>query len=262
MTTVTCIESSIDHEKNYSASFVIEPLEAGHGITIGNALRRTLLSDLTGFAITGVRINNVKHEFEAVQGLREDVLEVILNLKEIVFKASFLARSKRVKWRGFLNVKGPMIVTAGMFRLPKHVLKIINPHQYICTLVNSNEFFLEIEIEQGTGYKLTEEMRKKKNIEKFSSRRPSLLYIDALFSPIRKVNYKIKLIHDTQGHIKESLFLDIQTNGSLTPKRSLLESIKILLTLFSTLIFSPQFLTFSSRFQKRKEMKIKENLPN
>ena len=105
-------------------------------------------------------------------------------------------------------------------------------------------------------------MRKKKNIEKFSSRRPSLLYIDALFSPIRKVNYKIKLIHDTQGHIKESLFLDIQTNGSLTPKRSLLESIKILLTLFSTLIFSPQFLTFSSRFQKRKEMKIKENLPN
>lgn len=262
MTTVTCIETSIDHEKNYSASFVIEPLDAGHGITVGNAIRRTLLSDLTGFAITGVRMNNVKHEFETVPGLREDVLEVILNLKEIAFKASFLARSKGgVKWKGFLNVKGPMIVTAGMFRLPKHILKIINPHQYICTLVNSNEFYLEIEIEQGTGYKLTEELRKKQPLQTIFSGRPSLLAMDANFSPIQKVNYKIKLIHDTQGHIKESLFLEIQTDGSLTPKRSLLESIKILLTLFSTLLLSPQFLTFSSRFRKRKKRILQENLP-
>ena len=85
MSTLNCIESYIDQEKNYYACFLIEPLEVGQGITLGNALRRTLLSDLSGFAITGVRMNDVKHEFSALEGVREDVLEILLNLKEVVF---------------------------------------------------------------------------------------------------------------------------------------------------------------------------------
>ena len=89
MSTLSCIESYINKEKNYYGSFLIEPLEIGQGITVGNALRRTLLSDLTGFAITGVRINDLKHEFAVVEGLREDILEILLNLKEIIFKSSF-----------------------------------------------------------------------------------------------------------------------------------------------------------------------------
>ena len=112
MTTLTCIENFIDPENNQYGCFLIEPLQTGQGITLGNALRRTLLSDLTGYAITGVRINNIKHEFSAIQGLREDILEVILNLKEIVFQSSYISRSKAKKWKAFLNIQGPIIVTA------------------------------------------------------------------------------------------------------------------------------------------------------
>jgi len=94
MSTLTCIETYIDNEQNHYGCFIIEPLESGQGITLGNALRRTLLSDLTGFSITGVRINDLKHEFSIVEGLREDILEILLNLKEIIFKCSFPLKQK------------------------------------------------------------------------------------------------------------------------------------------------------------------------
>lgn len=246
MTTVTCIESNLDFEKNQYACFLIEPLEMSQGITLGNALRRTLLSDLSSYAITGLRINNVKHEFATIDGLREDILEIILNLKEVILKSSFLSKTKTKKWKGFLNVQGPLIVTAGMFKLPKHMLTILNPEQYICTLVDSSSFYLEIDIEQGAGYQLIEERKKKREISRFRSGKPSTLLIDALFMPIRKVNYKIKLIHDTQGNIKESLCLEIWTNGSITPKRSLQESIKLLINLFYPLLVTPYFLQLSN----------------
>ena len=112
MSTLTCIENSTDQEKSHYGCFIIEPLEAGQGITLGNALRRTLLSDLSGFAIVGVRINNVKHEFASIPGLREDILEVLLNLKEIVFKTAFSYKDKNFSptLKGFLNVKGPIII--------------------------------------------------------------------------------------------------------------------------------------------------------
>jgi len=146
MSTLTCIETYKDKEENIYGCFLIEPLEVGQGITLGNTLRRTLLSDLTSLAITGVRINNLKHEFATIQGLREDVLEVILNLKEIVFKNNFHAKKleNNFKFKGFLNVKGPVIVTAGMLNLPKDIVKIINPNQYICTITDNSEFSISI----------------------------------------------------------------------------------------------------------------------
>ena len=106
MSKLICIENYINKEKNHYGCFIIEPLELGQGITLGNALRRTLLSDLTGYAITGVRINNLKHEFSIIEGLREDILEVLLNIKEINFKSafSFQETSKNKKLKGFLNV--------------------------------------------------------------------------------------------------------------------------------------------------------------
>jgi len=261
MNKLTCIESYIDKDQNHYGCFLIEPLEIGQGITLGNALRRTLLSDLSGFAITGVRINNLKHEFAIVEGLREDILEVLLNLKEIVFKGSFFFKEKmnNLKLKGFLNVKGPVVVTAGMLNLPKDLIKIINPNQYICTLINDSEFYLEIDIENGKGYRLTEESKKQNLDETFLSIKPSTLFIDAIFMPIKKVNYKIKLIHDTQGNIKESLNIEILTNGSMTPKRSLQESMKILMNLFYPLFMDPDFLTISSElaenFYKKSNLK-------
>jgi DNA-directed RNA polymerase subunit alpha len=234
MSKLTCIESYIEEDKNQYGFFLIEPLECGQGITLGNALRRTLLSDLSGFAITGVRINNLKHEFAIIEGLREDILEVLLNLKELIFKGSFFFKedNNNEKLKGFLNVKGPLIVTAGMFQLPKGRIKLINPNQYICTIVDDSELYLEIDIENGKGYRLTEEIKKQKITEKFYPNKPSTLLIDAIFLPIKKVNYKIKLIHDTQGNIKESLHLEILTNGSISPKRSIQEGLKILMNLF------------------------------
>ena len=164
MSTLTCIETYIDKEKNHYGCFLIEPLEIGQGITLGNALRRTLLSDLTGFSIVGTRINNLKHEFSTIPGLREDILEVLLNLKEIIFKTSYSFQELKdsIKLKGFLHQKGPLILTAGMFQLPKNLVKIINPRQYIGTLIDTSEIFIEIDIENGKGYKLTEETKKKK----------------------------------------------------------------------------------------------------
>lgn len=250
MSILTCIENYIDKEQNHYGSFIIEPLDIGQGITLGNALRRTLLSDLTGFSITGARLNNLKHEFALAEGLREDNLEILLNLKEIIFKHSFSfqEKNKAIKLIGFLNVKGPIIVTAGMFQLPKNKLKIINPNKYICTVTDNSELYLEIDIENGKGYRLMEENRKIE--EKLNLSKTSTLLVDSVFIPIKKVNYKIKLIHDSYGNIKESLNLEILTNGSITPKRSLQESLKILMNLFYPLFISPNFLTISSELSK------------
>jgi DNA-directed RNA polymerase subunit alpha len=251
--TLTCIETYIDKDEKHYGSFVIEPLETGQGITLGNSLRRTLLSDLTSFSIVGARINNLKHEFATVEGLREDVLEILLNLKEITFKNSFTTNEnmKVSKLKGFLNVKGPIIVTAGMLNLPKNILKIINPNQYIGTIIDNSELYLEIDIEKGKGYRLTEENTQKENITKLSNIKPATLAIDAVFMPVKKVNYKIKLIHDSQGNIKESLNIEIWTNGSITPKRSLHESIKILMKLFYPLLTTKGFLNISTELSKR-----------
>lgn len=248
MSTLTCIETFIDAEENNFGCFLIEPLEIGQGITLGNALRRTLLSDLTGYSITGIRINNLKHEFATVTGLREDILEVLLNLKDVNFKSSFKFDQQNLnnnKIIGFLNVKGPLIVTAGMLNLPKDILKIINPNQYICTITDNSDFYLEIDIEKGKGYRLVEEMRKKSKQEKVKNKRPSTLLVDAIFMPVKKVNYKIKLINDTKGNIKESLNLEITTNGSITPKRSIQEAIKILMNLLYPVFINSNFLKLS-----------------
>ena len=261
MISLNCIETYIDKEQNYYGSFIIEPLETGQGITLGNALRRTLLSDLSGFAVTGVRINNLKHEFSTVEGVREDILEILLNLKEIVLKSSFFEQKNQLnlKKKGFLQVKGPLIVTAGMFFLPKNSLKIVNPNQYICTIINDSELYMELDIENGFGYQLVEETRKKNALEKFTIANPITLKTDAVFLPIQNVNYKIKLIHDTHGNIKESLSFEILTNGSITPKRSLQEALKILLNLFYPLFLTSDFLKLSSSLDLKQNLNKTDN---
>jgi len=253
MTQLTCIEAYIDRENNHFSSFLIEPLEVGQAITIGNSIRRTLLSDLTGFAVSGARINNLKHEFACIEGLRDDTLEVLLNLKEIIFRVDAFSQSKEpgIKFTGYLAVQGPIIVTAGMFKLPNTKLQILNPYQYICTILDDSQFYCEIDIENGKGYRLVNQLRAKNVVEKLYPTQPTTLFIDANFNPVQKVNFKIKLIHDSIGNIKESLLLDITTNGSVTPKRCLQESLKLIITLFFPLLSNPSFLLLSSElFEK------------
>ena len=243
------LTENFNKDKNFNFnSFIIEPLEIGQGITLGNALRRILLSDLTSFSISGTRINNLKHEFSIIQGVREDALEILLNLKEIVIKNSFSMLSKMnssksfpLKFKGYLNVKGPCVITAGLFNLPKSCLSIVNPNQYICTITDNSELYMEIDIEHGKGYKLSN--YENNNINNYlSNNKPSTLLLDTVFIPVKKVNFKIKLITDTYGNIKESLILDILTNGSITPKRSLQESLKILLNLTYPLLIGKNIL--------------------
>lgn len=250
MNKLKCLENYIDKEENHYGCFLIEPLEIGQGITLGNALRRTLISDLSGLAVTGVRINNLKHEFSIIEGLREDILEVILNLKELIFKQSFLYKKKNYNYKAFLNIKGPIVVTAGMLKLPKEELTLLNPNQYICTIVDSSELYIELDIQEGKGYRLANDFQKSKLEKKLFPSVPTTLLIDAVFMPIKRVNYKVKLIHDTKGNIKESLNLEIITNRSITPKRSLQEALKILLNLFYPVFIDPNFMNASSDLSK------------
>lgn len=243
----TCIENILENKGDHFGCFIIEPLEVGQGITLGNSLRRTLISDLPGITITGVRINRLKHEFDSVCGVREDVLEILLNLKEIILKESALFEEKSKAFHGiraYLNVKGPLIVTASMFRIPKNAVKIINPNQYICTIIDDSELFIEFDIEKGHGYQLINQKESLTHYDIFDPICPSTLFIDSIFRPIKKINYKIKLINDTQGNIKESLILEILTNGSISPKRALHESLKILLNILYPLFINQKFQIF------------------
>jgi DNA-directed RNA polymerase subunit alpha len=222
MITVTCVESFIDKDQLHYGCFIIEPLNAGQALTVGNALRRTLLGDIIGTAITKARINTVKHEFSAISGVREDVLEILLNLKEIVFKSSIIAPAIVQ-----LHATGPSIVTASQLIIPNH-LHIVNPTQYIATVFESARLEIELRVEQGKGYKFADE----KEIDS------EFLLIDSVFSPIKRVNYKVKMIPTDSFEVKEALILEIWTNGSITPRRSLREATKFLIKLFYPILLN------------------------
>lgn len=223
MITFTCVENYIvDSANEHYGCFLIESFNAGQSLTVANALRRTLLSDIIGTAITGVRLNNIKHEFSAITGVREDVLEILLNLKQIVFKSTLLNSST-----AHLKANGPSIVTASQFNFSNSLI-LKNPTQYIATVLESSTLEMEIVIEQGKGYKIFDERKHLTDSD--------FLVIDANFSPIKKVNYKIKAIPENKLDVKESLIFEIWTNGSITPKRALKEATKSIIKLFYPLL--------------------------
>lgn len=238
MTTISSIENFIDKNNNHYSSFLIQPLEKGQGITLGNSLRRTLLSDLTGFSSTAIKINNVSHEYVSIPGIKEDILEILLNTREIIFKEVFnhfkIDRQSKTPIYGFLSVQGPVLVTAGMLKLPKNTLQIINPNLLLCSIIDDSELFLEIKIENGKSSICSNQEKKKSDIKvgTFSN----VLLVDAIFSPIKRVNYQVRIIYDSKGNLKESLILEILSNGSITPKRALQDSLKILLNIFYPII--------------------------
>lgn len=251
MNKITCIENYINYSKEDTSQFscfIIEPLEIGQGITLGNSLRRTLLSELSGYTITGVRLNNLKHEFENSNSLREDTLEILLNLKEILFKGPYHIKNDMLKSKVTftLNIKGPAIITAGLLNATinksNDIIQIINPSAYICTITDKSLFYLELDIEKNKGYVLNENNKFEdiKNI--LHPLKPNTLLIDSIYMPIVNVNYKIKIINDIKGHIKESLHLNIITNGTISPHRCLKEALKILLNVLIPLFLDTEFL--------------------
>nr|WOA02325.1 RNA polymerase alpha subunit [Gloiopeltis furcata] len=218
---IECIESRTEGSREQYGRFILEPLQKGQGITIGNALRRTILSDLRGTAIVAVRIAGINHEFSTITGVREDVLEILLNLKEVVLKSD--ANEPQV---GRIRIQGPAIITAGLFDLPSDI-KVVDPKQYIATICNNTIFEMEFRIEEGSGYRLVEKGIDKKSID--------FLQIDAVFMPTKKVSYKIEEKRISSVLTQEKLLLEIWTNGSLLPQEAISQGANILTNLFHPL---------------------------
>lgn len=221
---IKCLKSKKIQSDAYHGQFIINSLKPNQGLTIGNQLRRVLLNELGGIAISAVRITGINHEFSTIPGVREDILEILLNLKGIVFKSDTQMQTSQ---HGRLKIQGPSVITADSIQLPSN-LKIINPNHYIATISKANILEIEFKVEHGTGYKLAD--------QSFVTEADDYLKIDARFMPVQKVDFKIETIYETDNTISERLLLDIWTNGSITPKNALESSFKIIIDLFTLLI--------------------------
>jgi DNA-directed RNA polymerase subunit alpha len=219
---IKCLKSEKIESGACHGQFLINSLKSGQGITIGNQLRRVLLGDLGGIAISAVRIAGISHEFSTIPGVREDILEILLNLKGIVLKS----KTKTTQF-GRLKVQGPRVITAGLIQLPSD-LEIVNPNYYIATISTSNILEIEFKFEYGTGYRLAS--------QSVSEEDENYLQLDKIFMPVQKVDFKIENVYDTNNNISEKLLLDIWTNGSISPNDALQSAAQIIIDLFGLLI--------------------------
>ncbi|TVR10306.1 MAG: DNA-directed RNA polymerase subunit alpha [Phormidium sp. GEM2.Bin31] len=219
---IECVESNTEKDQGQYGKFTVEPLERGQGTTVGNALRRVLLSNIEGTAVTAVRIAGVNHEFATIPGVREDVLEILLNMKEVVLK-----NHGGQPHIGRLMVQGPAMVSAENFDLPSEV-EPTSANQYIATLAEGATLEMEFKIETGTGYRSVDRSRDEGGSLDF-------LQIDAVFMPVRKVNYTVEDARIGGSLDKDRLILEIWTNGSISPQEALSQAAQILVELFTPL---------------------------
>jgi len=248
MAFIQCLESENSATKSLSSKFSIESLYKGQGITIGNALRRTLLSDISGIAIVGVRISNVNHEFSIIPGVKEDVIEIFLNLKQLIFKGKIVEPST---FR--LNFQGPGIITAGDIKLMAG-LKFVDPQQYIATVNTPNTVEIEFFVQQGKGYSLSDTVK---------SLPQGFLPVDAIFMPVRKVNFFVEAAKNESLMEVEDLILEVQTDGSITPLHAINEATHILkdtLNSISLESLTPQNLVLEETLIKEKPVSFKDAL--
>lgn len=195
--------------------FVAKPLERGYGVTIGNGLRRILLSSLQGVAVTNVKIDGVLHEFSTIQDVVEDVADILLNLKEVRFKL-YVEGPKTVT----IEKNGAGAITAADIQVDDTV-EILNPEQHICTLGKEGKFKAELKLEFGKGYVSSENFKK----EDLAA---GVMLVDAFFSPVRKVNYTISHARVGQRTDYDKLELEVWTDGSIRPEDAVAYSSKIL----------------------------------
>lgn len=187
--------------------FIVEPLEPGFGYTLGNTLRRTLLSRIPGAAITSVRIEGVQHEFSTIPGVVEDVVDMILNLKGVVLQ--FEVEEPQTL---YLSAKGKSEVTAGDIKLPPGV-EVVNADHHIATLSASGKLEIEMACERGVGYRSADKNNKSEGI--------GVIPIDSIFSPVRKVAYTVESTQVGQMTNFDKLIIDIRTDGSITPSEAI-----------------------------------------
>jgi DNA-directed RNA polymerase subunit alpha len=226
---------------NNDGKFEFRPLEPGYGITIGNALRRILLSSLEGFAITSIKMEGVEHEFSTIEGVVEDVTEIVLNLKQVRFKRQIEGTdSEKVA----VSISGTDAFTAGDIGKFTTGFQVLNPDLVICTKEKSVKLDMEISIGKGRGYRPSEE-------NKASNAPMGTIFIDSIFTPIRNVNYTIENFRVEQKTDYEKLIMDVITDGSITPKDALQEAAKILIHHF--MLFSDEKITLDSEQKSETE---------
>ena len=233
-------------EGNNYGKFVLEPLERGFGITIGNALRRILLSSLPGDAITSVKIEGVMHEFQTIEGVIEDVTSIVLNLKKIVVKKN---TNEAVK----ISVKGEGELKASVLA-KEPTLEIINPDQTICTLAEGGKLEMELTIGRGRGYLVADEVK-----QYLTDMKVGTIAIDALYSPVERVNYEVEKARVGQNNNFDKLVLEIWTDGSLAPQDAVKMASSILMAQLDK-IDSPEFTDAIRGLMKQNEEDPKQKI--
>ena len=208
-------------EDNFYGKFVLEPLERGFGTTIGNALRRVMLSSLPGDAITSVKIDGVAHEFQKMDGVIEDVTAIVLNLKSIVIKNHARGIDKTL----YLKKNTPGVVTAGDIEKDADI-EILNPEQVICTLVEGGKLNMEMTVSDGRGYVVADDNKK---LFKEDKTKVGAIAIDSLYSPIERINYEVENARVGQNNNYDKLTMEVWTNGSIMPEEAMALGARILM---------------------------------
>ena len=219
---------------DFSGRFEFRPLEQGFGLTVGNALRRVLLSSLEGFAITSLRIDGVEHEFSTIKGIVEDVTEIILNLKQVRFKKQIEESDRETV---SVSISGQDQLTAGDLQKYISGFQVLNPDLVICHMDKSVKLNMELSIEKGRGFVPAEENKK-------SSAPIGTIFTDSIYTPIKNVKYAIENFRVEQKTDYEKLIFDIETDGSINPKDALSEAAKILIHHF--MLFSDERITLEA----------------
>lgn len=224
---------AMEKADDFHGLFTFKPLEKGYGVTIGNALRRILLSSLEGYAITGIKIPNVLHEFSAIDGVVEDVSDIILNLKMVRFKKIADSFDNKIT----VNIKGKNVLTAGDLSKFTTSFEILNPDHVICHLDQKADLELELTVEKGRGYIPADENKPAEQVFGY-------IPIDAIFTPIKNVKYKVENTRVEQKTDYEKLVIDIETDGSIHPEDALKGAAYILIQHF--MLFSDKNMILES----------------
>ncbi len=226
---------------DFVGQFEFRPLEPGYGVTIGNALRRTLLSSLEGYAITSIKIEGVEHEFSTIKGVVEDVTEIVLNLKQVRFKQQIEGTDSE---QVIISVTGQDKFTAGDIGKFTSAFQVLNPDHVICTMEPNVKLDIELTINKGRGYVPAEE-------NKTSNAPIGTIFIDSIFTPIKNVKYAVENFRVEQKTDYEKLVFDIISDGSIHPKDALKEAAKILIHHF--MLFSDEKITIDTEEKSETE---------
>jgi DNA-directed RNA polymerase subunit alpha len=225
----------------HEGQFEFRPLEPGYGITVGNALRRILLSSLEGFAISSIRIEGVDHEFSTIKGVVEDVTEIVLNLKQVRFKQQIEDQDEETV---IISVGGQETFTAGDIGKFTTAFQVLNPDLILCNMDTSVKLDIELKIIKGRGYVPAEE-------NKTANAPFGTIFIDSIFTPIKNVKFTVENFRVEQKTDYEKLIFDIITDGSIHPKDALQEAAKILIHHF--MLFSDERITLDSEIKSETE---------